>query len=228
MTVLWWILGILAVLVILLALLCLMWVGVRVSLTPDSQVVDVKIGPIRFRIYPAKRKEKKAKKQARKSEKSAQTGKNEKKKRSLPKIKLRDTKDAVRTLWPPLKRALERTRKGIRIHPLDLSVTLGGLKDPAETAKLYAYLHAGMWTAMPLLEKIIDIPDPHLHVGMDFSEAETVLEGEAALTAHVGPLRLAALTVGIPALKWFLRWKKQAKLAANQPKVSERTESNGE
>ena len=38
---------------------------------------------------------------------------------------------------------------------------------------------------------------------------------------------LAALTVGIPALKWFLRWKKQAKLAANQPKVSERTESNG-
>ena len=58
MTVLWWILGILAVLVFLLALLCLMWVGVRVSLTPDSQVVDVKVGPIRFRIHPAKKKEK--------------------------------------------------------------------------------------------------------------------------------------------------------------------------
>ena len=224
MTVLWWILGILAVLVFLLALLCLMWVGVRVTLTPDSQVVDVKIGLIRFRIYPAKRKEKK--KEAKKTETSAKSGKTEKKK-SLPKIKLRDIKDAVRTLWPPLKRALERTRKGIRIHPLDLSVTLGGLKDPAETAKLYAYLHAGMWTAMPLLEKVIDIPDPHLHIGMDFSEAETVLEGEAALKAHVGTLLLAALQVGIPALKWFLRWKKQAKLAANQPKVSERTESNG-
>lgn len=229
MTVLWWILGILAVLVFLLALLCLMWVGVRVSLTPDSQVVDVKVGPIRFRIHPAKKKEKKAKKQARKAEKTAKSGNTEpKKKKSFPKIKLRDIKDAVRTLWPPLKRALERTRKGIRIHPLDLSVTLGGLKDPAETAKLYAYLHAGMWTAMPLLEKVIDIPDPHLHVGMDFSEAETVLEGEAALKAHVGTLLLAALQVGIPALKWFLRWKKQAKLAANQPKVSERTESNGQ
>lgn len=226
MTILWWILGILAVLAILLVLLCLMWVGVRVSLTPDSQVVDVKIGLIRFRIYPAKRKEKKEKKQAKEAETSAKSGKTEKKK-SLPKVKLRDIKDAVRTLWPPLKRALERTRKGIRIHPLDLSVTLGGLKDPAETAKLYAYLHAGMWTAMPLLEKVIDIPDPHLHIGMDFSEAETVLEGEAALKAHVGTLLLAALQVGIPALKWFLRWKKQAKLAANQPKVSERTESNG-
>lgn len=226
MTILWWILGILAVLAILLVLLCLMWVGVRVTLTPDSQVVDVKIALIRFRIYPAKRKEKKEKKQAKKTETSAKSGKTEKKK-SLPKIKLRDIKDAVRTLWPPLKRALERTRKGIRIHPLDLSVTLGGLKDPAETAKLYAYLHAGMWTAMPLLEKVIDIPDPHLHVGMDFSEPEMLLEGEAALKAHVGTLLLAALQVGIPALKWFLRWKKQAKLAANQPKVSERTESNG-
>ena len=227
MTILWWILGILAVLAILLVLLCLMWVGVRVTLTPDSQVVDVKIGLIRFRIYPAKRKEKKEKKQAKEAETSAKSGKTEKKK-SLPKIKLRDIKDAVRTLWPPLKRALERTRKGIRIHPLNLSVTLGGLKDPAETAKLYAYLHAGMWTAMPLLEKVIDIPDPHLHVGMDFSEPEMLLEGEAALKAHVGTLLLAALQVGIPALKWFLRWKKQAKLAANQPKVSERTESNGQ
>ena len=138
-----------------------------------------------------------------------------------------NTLENTLTMHDHMKRALERTRKGIRIHPLDLSVTLGGLKDPAETAKLYAYLHAGMWTAMPLLEKVIDIPDPHLHVGMDFSEAETVLEGEAALKAHVGTLLLAALTVGIPALKWFLRWKKQAKLAANQPKVSERTESNG-
>ena len=216
MTILWWILGILAVLAILLVLLCLMWVGVRVTLTPDSQVVDVKIGLIRFRIYPAKRKEKKKKKQAKEAETSAKSGKTEKKK-SLPKIKLRDIKDAVRTLWPPLKRALERTRKGIRIHPLNLSVTLGGLKDPAETAKLYAYLHAGMWTAMPLLEKVIDIPDPHLHVGMDFSEPEMLLEGEAALKAHVGTLLLAALQVGIPAIKWYLKFSKKHKQAAEDP-----------
>ena len=226
MSVFWWILGILAALLVLFLLLCLMWVGVRVTLTEDSQVVDVKIGPVRFRIYPAKQKEKKKQKQAKKAAKSGQT--ETKKKRALPKCKLKDIKDAVRTLWPPLKRALERTRKGIRIHPLDLSVTLGGADDPAEAAKLYAYLHAGMWTAMPLLEKVIDIPDPHLHVGMSFREEKTILEGEAALKAHVGTLLLAALGVGIPALKWFLRWKKQAKLAANQPKVSERTESNGQ
>ena len=228
MTVLWWILGILAVLVLLLGALCLLWVSVRADLMAETKVVHVKIGPIRFRIYPENQKAKKEKKRARKAEKAAASGKTEtKKKKSLPKFRLRDIKDAVRTLWPPLKRALEHTRKGLRIHPLDLSVTLGGLKDPAEAAKLYAYLHAGMWTAMPLLERIVDIPDPHLHVGLDFSEARTVMEGEAALKARAGTLLRAALTAGIPALKWYRRWKKQASLAANQPKVSERTESNG-
>ena len=38
---------------------------------------------------------------------------------------------AVGALWPPLKRALNRTRKGIRIHPLQISLTIGGQVDPA-------------------------------------------------------------------------------------------------
>ena len=228
MTVLYWILGILGVLLLLMGALCLVWISIRADLTTETQVVHVKIGPVRFRIYPEKQRVKKEKKQARKAKKTAKPGKTEpKKKKSLPKIRLKDIKDAVRTLWPPLKLALERTRKGLRIHPLDLSVTLGGLNDPAEAAKLYAYLHAGMWTAMPLLERIVDIPDPHLHVGLDFSEGRTVMEGEAALKARVGTLLRAALTVGIPALKWFLRWKKQENGTAAGPKVSERTESNG-
>jgi len=214
-----WILGILAVLVLLILLLCLSWIGVRVRLTGGMQVVDVRIGWIRFRIYPARRKEKKEKK---KSGKPSESGK---KKKNLPKFRLKDIKDAVMTLWPPLKAALERTRKGIRIDPLELSLILGGEKDPADAAKWYAYLHAGMWTAMPLLEKVIDIPDPHLHVGLDFHQSETVLEGEAALKAHVGTLLRAALGVGIPALRWYLRWKKQQNGTAAA--VSERTESNG-
>lgn len=227
MTVLLWIVGILAILAGLILLLCLTTVRIHARLEGSNQVVEVRVWFLRFRIYPAKRKAKKEKKQAQKAAKKSEGG-NTNSKKKLPKFKLKDIRDAVKTLWPPLKRALERMRKGLRVHPLDLSLTLGGLKDPAEAAKLYAYLHAGMWTAMPVLEKMIDIPDPHLHVGMDFSEAENHLEGEAALKAEIGTLLRAAFTVGIPALKWFLRWKKQQKVTASAPTVSERTESNGQ
>lgn len=222
-----WIFGILAVLIILILLLCLTWVGIRVHLTREEQVVDVRIGWLQFRIYPARKKEKRAKKEQKKAMKASESGKTERK-RSLPKFKLADLKDAVRTLWPPLKKALEQTRKGIRVDPLDLSVTLGGEKDPADAAKWYAYLHAGMWTGMPLLEKVIDIPDPHIHVGLSFRESNVILEGDTALKAHVGTLLRAAFGIGIPALRWFLQWKKQQTLTAVQPTVSERTESNGQ
>ena len=227
MTVLLWIVGILAILAGLILLLCLTTVRIYARLEGSNQVVEVRVWFLRFCIYPAKRKAKKEKKQAQKAAKKSEGG-NTNSKKKLPKFKLKDIRDAVKTLWPPLRRALERVRKGLRVHPLDLSLTLGGLKDPAEAAKLYAYLHAGMWTAMPVLEKMIDIPDPHLHVGMDFSEAENHLEGEAALKAEIGTLLRAAFTVGIPALKWFLRWKKQQKVTASAPIVSERTESNGQ
>ena len=60
MTVLWWILGTLGVLVLLFILLCFLWVSVRADLSAETQVVHVKIGPVRFRIYPAKQKEKKS------------------------------------------------------------------------------------------------------------------------------------------------------------------------
>lgn len=218
-----WILGILAVLFIAF---CLSWVGIHAQLTEGSQVLHVKIGLIRFRIYPAKHKAKKEQKEAKKAKKSVESGKT--KKKSMPKFKLKDIKDAVRTLWPPLKRALERTRKGIRIDPLDLNLVLGGREDAADAAKLYAYLHAGMWVAMPLLEQVIDIPDPHLHVGMDFLEPKHILVGEASLKARVSTLLSAALIAGIPALKWYLRWKKQQTLTAAQPVESERTEANGQ
>ena len=55
---------------------------------------------------------------------------------------LADIKDAARTLWPPLKKAVGRVRRGIRIAPLSFSLTLGGQEEPDKTAELYGYLHS--------------------------------------------------------------------------------------
>lgn len=195
-----WILGVLAA---LLLLLCLTRVGVQVVLKDGSATVDVKVSLFRIRVYP--------KKESTEKEKKKPKEKGDGGKKSFPKPSLADIKDAARTLWPPLKKAVGRVRRGIRIAPLNLGLTLGGQEEPDKTAELYGYLHSGMWTVMPVLEAGLDIPDPHIHIGIDFTAAEAAVEGELGLTARIGTLLMAGLTVGIPALRWFLKYRKKMK-----------------
>ncbi|MFR7893201.1 MAG: hypothetical protein ACLU38_03110 [Dysosmobacter sp.] len=61
-------------------------------------------------------------------------------------------------MWPPLKKALRRTRRGMRIDPMDVSVILGGQAEPADAAQLYGELHGAVWTGMPVLEQLLVIP----------------------------------------------------------------------
>ena len=202
MSVVLWILGVLAA---LLLLLCLTRVGARVVLKDGSATVDVKVSVFRIRVYPKKEKPEAEQKDKKKKEK----GKGSKK--TFPKPSLEDIKDAAKTLWPPLKKTVGRVRRGIRIHPMNLSLTLGGQEEPDKTAELYGYLHSGMWSVMPGLEEGLDIPDPHLHIGIDFTSEQAVVEGELGVTARIGTLLRAGLTVGIPALRWFLKYRKKMK-----------------
>ena len=206
-----WILGILA---FLLVWLCLTRVGAQVTLSGGSTVVDVKFGLFRFRVFPGKKKPKASKEQdAEKTEKP----KKKQEKQPLPKPAFSDIKDAVGTLWPPLKRALDRTRRGIRIHPLTVSLILGGADDPAAAAEQYGYLQAAIWTGMPVLEKVLDIPDPRIHTDIDFDALEPLIEGTVGVTARIGTLLGVGLSVAIPALRWFLRFRKKAKETTPAP-----------
>ena len=216
MTVLLWILGVLAALIVLL---CLTRVGVHAVFRGGDAVIRARFGPFRFRVYPPKEKKTKSDKPKKEKKEKKQKPPKEKPKgeKKKPKIGLEDIKDAVRTLWLPLKRALGRTRRGIRVDPLDLSVTVGGGEDPAAAAELYGYLHAGVWTGMPVLERLLVIPDPHIHIGIDFDRAQTEASGEAGISIRIGTLLGVGLGVGIPALKWFLRFQKKQKQQSAVP-----------
>lgn len=207
MIVVLWILGVLLALIVLL---CLTRVGVH-AVFGDALLLDAKIGPFRIHILPGKEPDKKKEKRAKKPKEAKKTEEKEKKKTPFPKPSLADIREAVSVLWPPLKRALDRTRRGVRIHPMDLCVTLGGEEDPAAAAQLYGEAHAGVWAAMPVLERLIDIPEPHIHIGIDFNTPETKLEGELGVTARIGTLLAVGATVAFPALKWFLRYQKKHK-----------------
>ena len=62
---------------------------------------------------------------------------------------------------------------------------------------------------MPALEQLLVIPDPHIHVGIDFDAPDARLDGEAGLSIRIGTLVAVALGVGIPALKWFMKFQKK-------------------
>ncbi|MDY3984795.1 hypothetical protein [Dysosmobacter sp.] len=217
--VLLWILGILAALIVLL---CLTRVGVHAVFRGGQTLVRVRVGPFRFQVYPVKEKKPKEEKPKKEKKEKAPKEKQSKDERAKPKITLADIKDAVRTLWPPLKRALGRTRRGIRVAPLDLSVTVGGQADPAAAAERYGDLHAAVWTVMPALEQVLDIRNPRIHVGIDFDAPGTEVSGEAGISIRIGTLLGVGLGVGIPALKWFLAFRKKQK--KQQPPASEQKE----
>ena len=214
----WWILGILAGLILLL---CLTRVGVLICFGEELSVT-ARLGCFRIQILPA---EKRPPKRENKPEKPPK----EKKKpagnrKPFPKPTLRDIRDAVKTLWPPLKKALYRTCRGIRIDPLDVSLVLGGQAEPADAARLYGELHGAVWTGMPVMERLLVIPRPHIHLDVDFAEEKTNVQGTVGLSARIGTLLRIGMTVAIPGLRWFLTYMKKNKQA---PVGKDESDGNG-
>lgn len=212
-------LWILLVIALLLALLCWTRVGVQAAFDGEVLRLDVKIGLLRLHILPAKPKKPKAGK-SKKEKKPKKTKKKPKKKlkkkpkKEKPKraIAFEDIKDALRTLLPALGRALRRIGRGIRFKPLRLSLVLGGREDPAASAQLCGELQAAVWGGMPQLERLVDVRDPYIHTDVDFTAPGTAVEGEAGVTFRIGTLIAVGVGLAVPALGWFLRWRKRSKI----------------
>lgn len=205
-----WILAVIVLLLALFILFCLLHLGILVTFG-DLTAAYLSVGPIRIQIAPSRPdKGKKPKKEKAKTREESENAQNKLKK--LPRPTWEDLRSAYHTLWPPMKKALRRTRRGIRVEPLRLSLILGGKEDPASAAELYGYLNAGVWTAMPVLEQLLAIPKPSIHMEIDFESTSTRAEGGVGLSLRIGTLMLVGLQIGIPALKWLLKyWKKHRK-----------------
>lgn len=195
------------------ALFCLLPLGVTV-IFGKPVVAKVRIGPIQIQVAPSKKKKKAptGTDEPEKEDKHLERGKElfEKLKKS-PKSALETAKSAYNSLWPPTKKALRRLLRGIRIDPMQIGVTLGGSKDPAETAALYGRAEGALWAIMPALEQLVRIPHPGIHLGMDFDSEKTDVQGEIGVSVRIGTLLAIGFGVGIPALRWFLKYNKQQK-----------------
>ena len=114
----------------------------------------------------------------------------------------------------------------MRIDPLRMSVVFAG-EDPAAVAQTDGWASRAMWTLMPQLERLLKIPDPHIHLGTDFGAARTQIEGEAGITFRIGDLLIIGLGFGIPLLKWLRKRKKEIEQSVKvaPPPAQEQTAS---
>ncbi len=196
-------LKILAVLALLIALLCLLRLGVRASWGGETRVTAI-LGPVRLQLVP---KEEKKPKKAKPPKEKADKPKRDRK--PLPKPGREDIREAIRLMLPALKKALRKLGQGIRVDPLRISLILGGKNDPADAAEKFGYLQAAIWSGMPQLERWMHIPDPRIHTDVNFDAEKTEVSGEAAVTLRLGTLFAMGFALLIPAVKWFLHYRKR-------------------
>ena len=176
-------------------------------------------------LLPKPEKKKKPQKEKKpKKDKKAEKKEKPKEKKKFP-FTFADIRSALPVLFNALKKALGKIRRRMRIDPLDVCVIFAG-DDPAKVAEMFGWANSAMWAMMPQLERLLQIPDPHIHLGVDYERYDLYAEGRVGVTFRVGDLIVIGLTLAVPALKWYLSWRKEVKRREEAAKKVQETQKN--
>lgn len=209
----WWItLGI-------LFLLAVLPLGASVFYDEEGPRVFVIAGPIRFKVFPGEKKEKKETSQKEKPKK--ETPKKEKKEKSAPAAGENAPKEkkggSVLDFLPLVKVGvdlLDDLRRKIRIDHLKLILTMAA-DDPCDLAVNYGRANAALAALMARLEHWLVIKKREVRVNCDFTADETVILARLDLTVTLGRILSLAVCYGVRALITFMKIKKQRKGGAD-------------
>lgn len=228
MTALWIIGGVAA----LLALILCLPVGAMCAFGGDKPLsLVLRLGPMRLTLLPKKEGKKKKAAKVKKTE-PVDAPPEKEKTFDLRSISWADGKAILRAVWQAVSRALCKCGKRIRIHPLDLCVTVGG-DDPADTAERYGQMQMAVWSVMPRLEELVHIPDPRIHMDVDFRADKTEFSGSVGAYFRVGDCLAIAwaalwplLKTGLPLWRKYRAAAKAAKKAAAAAATTAATAAN--
>ena len=182
----------LIILAVLCGLACLP-LGFCAEYQENDPGVWLLVGPVRFRIYPAK---KKSKKQGNKQpNKAAKQGGN-----------YRDFLKITGTIFE----FLDQFRRKIRIRDMELKLTLAG-DDPCDLAVNYGRAWAALGGLIPPLERVFVIKKRALSVDCDFAGDKTRIYAKIIATITLGRTMQLLSKHGIKVIKELLELKKLQK-----------------
>ncbi len=214
------VLYILGALILLITVIMLIRVGLYVSFGSEI-CVRAKIGPATRQFLPKPEKPKEPKKPKKEKKKKQPEGESKEKSKGRKKkvsLSFEDIRSAFPVLMKALKKSLSKAGRRIKIDPLRLNVVFAD-DDPAKTAEMYGWGCSVMWTVMPRLEQCVKMPDPRIHLDVDYNAGKTRAEGEIMISLLIRDGIGMALSLGFPMLKWYLstwRMKKAAEKALTQ------------
>lgn len=174
----------------------------------EALELKILIGPFRITLLPAK--ERKAKPPEEKKLEEPAEKKKKEKTHTLPKLTKDELRSLIETALAALKETARRACRRLRIDPLEVLVVFGGA-DPADIAQAYGYASAAMWGVMPHLEDLFNIPDPSLHLRMDYGAKKTRAEGTAGVSFRIWDGLVIAFALFVPMLKWYRRFRRAHK-----------------
>lgn len=200
-------------------LLAILPLGASVKYNSDGPLVRVIAGPIRFTVFPMKKKEKKEKKPKEKKQKKAKKVKKEKPKKETEKSN-KTTKEekkekggSILDFLPLVKVGLDFLngfRWKLRVNRLELKLIMAA-DDPADLGMNYGRAWAAVGNLLPRLEQNLVIKKRDIEVECDFTTSETLVIARLDITITLGRIIALVVVTGIRALREFLKIMKKRK-----------------
>ena len=208
------------ILLTVLVLLAILPLGVSVTYDSEGPLVKVIAGPVRIRVYPRPKKQKKEKPEKTQKQKPEQAAED----KNLPKppqppkqekaAKPKETKGGSLADFIPFVKLgidfLGDFRRKLRLNDLELKLVLAS-SDPCDLAVNYGKTWAAVGNLMPALERWFVIRKRNVEVECDFTASQTLVTARLDISITLGRLLSLAAVYGTRGLKEFLNFKKKRK-----------------
>ncbi len=210
---------------LILFLLAILPLGASVRYDEDGPLVKILAGPIRFTVFPGKKKDKPQKKEKKKAKKdnkkkasdssgesTASAGDSEKS--SGDKKDKKEKKGGSLLDFLPLVKVgldfLGDFRRKLRLNVLYIKLVMAG-DDPCDLAVNYGRAWAAVGNVFPWLERWFVIKKRDVQVECDFTADTTLITARLDITITLGRVIALAVRYGIRALKEYLKISKTRK-----------------
>ena len=198
----------------ILFLLAILPLGASVKYNADGPLVRIIAGPVRFTVFPMKKKENKPKKEKPKVEQKPEPQPaSDDKKAADTKEEKKEKGGSLLDFLPLVQVALDllgNLRRKLRLNRLELKLIMAG-DDPCDLAVNYGRAWTAVGNLFPLLERAFVIKKRDIEVECDFTASETLIIARLDITITLGRLIALVVRYGIRALREYLKIMKLRK-----------------